>query len=78
MSARSERMKGLIVLGSEVEVQDRLNDDSPVVGRGKISKVEKEDLFEVTLSDGEVVRFNSHGICMPWGRQLQIKIPSQE
>lgn len=69
-------VKELAVVGNKVELQIRGNRDNPVTGHGTVSKVEEQGTFEVTLEEGEVVRFNSFGVCMPWNRQLQVRVPN--
>lgn len=65
----------LVAEGNRVDLQTRLQDDSPTLHQGTITKVREDGCFEVTLDgSNEVVHFNPYGICMPWNRQLQIKI----
>lgn len=73
---RRDFVAKIAVMGAEVELEERLQNSSDVLAKGKVTKVEKDGTFEVTIEDGEVVRFNAYGICMPWLRQLQLKIDS--
>ncbi len=71
---RRDFVRSVATIGSEVELEARLQNSTDLLAKGKVTKVEEDGRFEVTLESGEVVRFNAYGICMPWFRQLQLKI----
>ena len=75
MRGNAEILLGVLLLwGAEVELEARLQNSTDTLAKGKVTKVEEDGRFEVTLEGGEIVRFNAYGICMPWFRQLQLKI----
>jgi hypothetical protein len=59
-------------VGTIVEVQARLQNNSPVQHTGTVIAIHN-GCYTVRLCTEEVVRFNRYGICMPFQRQLQIK-----
>ncbi len=71
-------ISSLVVLGKIVHLEQRNLDNGPIIGQGKISKINNDGTFELTADGGEVLNFNRHGLSMPYQRQLQVRIPNSE
>jgi len=75
MPSREDLIRPLVKVGTSVELQTRLQDDSPVLHTGTVTKLRREAFVVKVNGLPFPISFNLSGLCVPDLHQLQVKVP---